>query len=236
MVSSAVSRINNSPIHFIKLTNYGKSVDSEGARELGRVLDEKVPKTELDRSIKGRRMLIFPERGNDEMLRQDKKISSFPNINIIPYGFDKKANEYSTNKNKISDKKVLKRPEKKTTKPDHKIFRPDLQFLSNARPAKLKWREMRIEKTPIIRPYKAYEASKAYKAYKAKYASAVPVHHGYSRAYLDPVSDKAPPGVLGDSSVTLLPSGRWNGQPQTILTFHYPVRERVLYRDRQYYF
>ena len=50
VVSSAVSRISNSPIHFIKLTNYGKSVDSEGARELGRVLDEKVSKTEVYRS------------------------------------------------------------------------------------------------------------------------------------------------------------------------------------------
>ena len=50
-------------------------------------------------------------------------------------------NKYSAKKDKPGDTKTIKK-DNKTARPDNKILRPDLQFLSNARPAKLKWREM----------------------------------------------------------------------------------------------
>ena len=216
VIPSAVSKIRNSPIHFIKLTKYGRSVDDESARELGKILNEKVRNTEMDRSYKGRRMLNFIGERNDEIFRKDKAVSSNPSKNIIPYGPSKSTHKYPHYKDKLGAK--------------NEILRPDLEFISNARPAKLKWREMRIKKTPILKPYKAYTASQAYKAYRAKYRSAVPVHKGYSRAYLEPAEYSYQEPLVG-SSLTRIPSASWNGQPSAILTVQYPVRESILYNE-----
>ena len=93
-----------------------------------------------------------------------KKGKPYQSVNIIPYSPTKyplKMSNALTNENKI--------------------LRPELDFVSNARPAMLKWREMEIEETPILKAQKAHK----YKAYKAK-QSQVPIHLGYSRQFVDP--------------------------------------------------
>ena len=117
---------------------------------------------------------------------------------------------------------------------DNEILRPELTFVSNAHPAMLKWREMEIEETPILKAQKAHK----YKAYKAKqrkkYSSQVPIHLGYSRQFVDPSEysqSKAMRGrlsTLPGSSLTWLPSASWNGQPSSFLTRRFPLRSRQL--------
>ena len=57
VISSAVSRIRNSPIHFVKLTKYGNGIDYRSVRDLANVFREKETKKEVDRSYKGRTLL-----------------------------------------------------------------------------------------------------------------------------------------------------------------------------------
>ena len=50
VISSAVSRIRNSPIHFVKLTKYGNGIDYRSVRDLAKVFREKETNKEVDRS------------------------------------------------------------------------------------------------------------------------------------------------------------------------------------------
>ena len=138
----------------------------------------------------------------------EKKGKPYQNVNIFPYSPLKVSNSLTS---------------------ENEILRPKLNFLSNARPAMLKWREMEIEETPILKAQKAPK----YKAYKAK-QSQVPIHLGYSRQFVDPSEysqSKAMRGRLSSlpgSSLTWLPSASWNGQPSSILTRRFPLRSRQL--------
>ena len=153
----------------------------------------------------------------------DQKRKLYHSVNSI---------SYSPNKNPLK-RKICEN----YIKGENEILRPELNFVSNARPAMLKWREMEIEETPILKAQKAHK----YKAYKAKqrkkYSSQVPIHLGYSRQFVDPSEysqSKAMRGrlsTLPGSSMTWLPSASWNGQPSSILTFKYPLRSRKLYNN-----
>ena len=172
-------------------------------------------------------------------------MSSYPKLNIIPFGprpknyktevmdkWDKNRKPYES-VNMISYSPIKFPLKRKTNKNDmkskNKILRPKLNFVSNARPAMLKWREMEIEETPILKAQKAHK----YKAYKAK-QSQVPIHLGYSRQFVDPSEysqSKAMRGrlsTLPGSSLTWLPSASWNGQPSSIQTRRFPLRSRQL--------
>jgi len=253
VVSATVSRMINSPIHFVKLNKYGNGIDFRSVRELAKVFKETNVKKEEDRSYKGRKILNFATKSTYGVGNGDKKMSSHTNVNIIPFSlktknykrevidkWDKKRKPYQ-NVN-IIPYSPSKYPLKRKTLNDklsseNDILRPELNFVSNARPAMLKWREMEIEETPILKAQKAHK----YKAYKAKqrkkYSSQVPIHLGYSRQFVDPSEysqSKAMRGrlsTLPGSSMTWLPSARWNGQPSSILTFKYPLRSRQLYNN-----
>ena len=99
MVSTTVSRMINSPIHFVKLNKYGNGIDFRSVRELAKVLKEKNVKKEEDRSYKGRKILNFATKSSDGVGKGDKKMSSHTNVNIIPFSL--KTNNY---KRKVNDK------------------------------------------------------------------------------------------------------------------------------------
>jgi len=103
---------------------------------------------------------------------------------------------------------------------EDKVLRPRVTFMSNARPSILKWRELKVKKTPIIKakPLKLDYNSRL----KKKYGSGVPVHLGYSRNFVEdsPVRYRGP-----GSATTWLPSPAYvNGLPQTLLHWQYPVK------------
>lgn len=101
-----------------------------------------------------------------------------------------------------------------------KVLRPGVSFLSNARPSLLKWRELKVKKTPII---KAKPIQFDYAArLKQKYGSSVPVHLGYSRNLVE----DSPRRFRGaGSSTTWLPSpAKLNGLPQTLHHWQYPLQ------------
>merc|ERR1711936_817100 len=156
LVPSAVSRIRNSPIHFVKLNNYGAGIDLRSERNLAEIFAEKRRKKESERSFKGRKVLNFgsnsiegniqygPSKYPDKYFGMNGKDKNSDNkiskpVNIIPYN----PSKYPSNNLGINMKDKLT---------PNEIFRPDLSFISNARPAMLKWRELEVKKTQIIKP------------------------------------------------------------------------------------
>ena len=117
---------------------------------------------------------------------------------------------------------------------ENKILRPNLSFLSNARPSMLKWRELEIEKTPIInlsknRKYKSVR----YKKYSD--SDKVPGHLEYARNIVE--AKNSPITNLNflrftknvSSPTSWLPAPSFvNGLPNTIYHFKYPLRTRNL--------
>jgi hypothetical protein len=177
------------------------------------VFREKETKKEVDRSYKGRKILNFKANKNDVTRRWDKKVAPYPSVNIIPYS----PIEYPYKSVRITKKDPII---------DNEILRPVLNFTSNARPAKLKWRELEIEKTPIIKPFKSNR--------KKKYSSRVPIHLGYSRKFVEPTDFSYNKIIrkklsnLPGSSMTWLPAPGLNGLPQTIFHMKYPLKIRRL--------
>merc|ERR1711936_1282293 len=232
LVSSAVSRIRNSPIHFVKLNNYGAGIDlrSEGNIQYGpskypdkyfgmngkdKISDNEIlqPANNIPYSPSN-----YPHKDigiNKKDKNSDNKISKPENI--IPYN----PSKYPSNNLGINMKDKLT---------PNEIFRPDLSFISNARPAMLKWRELEVKKTQIIKP----PDKKKYKSrWNKKYSSKVPVHLGYSRKFVEypeppPLEtfQKLFPKYPG-STVTWLPATRFvNGLPKMIYHMKYPVKTR----------
>jgi len=266
LVSSAVSRIRNSPIHFVKLNNYGAGIDLRSERNLAEIFAEKRRKKESERSFKGRKVLNFgsnsiegniqygPSKYPDKYFGMNGKDKISDNeilqpANNIPYSPSNYPHKYIgiNKKDKNSDNKISKpvniipyNPSKypsnnlginmKDKLTPNEIFRPDLSFISNARPAMLKWRELEVKKTQIIKP----PDKKKYKSrWNKKYSSKVPVHLGYSRKFVEypeppPLEtfQKLFPKYPG-STVTWLPATRFvNGLPKMIYHMKYPVKTR----------
>ena len=224
LISSTVSRIRNSPIHFVKLRKYGAGIDLRSLRGLAEMFEGKEKMKESDRNYKGRKILNFsPNKNylNDNFIPvTTKKIKSRPGVNIIPYSPSNYPSMSAgiTKKDKISDNEIL---------------RPEVNFTSNARPAMLKWRELEIEKTQIIKPS---DKQKYKSRLKKKYSSRVPIHAGYSRKFVEspePASmklfQKRYPRYPSGSSMTWLPAPSYvNGLPQTIFHMKYPLKIRRL--------
>ena len=59
MASSAVSRIRNSPIHIVKMKNYGAGLDMRSVRDLAEVFRWKGRRKESDRNYRGRKISNF---------------------------------------------------------------------------------------------------------------------------------------------------------------------------------
>ena len=220
MASSAVSRIRNSPIHIVKMKNYGTGIDLRSVRDLAEVFRLKGRRKESDRNYRGRKISNFVTNKLDkkDMLSAwDKKSKPWP-VNIIPHG--PSTYPYGpmiTKKDSISDNEIL---------------RPEIKFTSNARPSLLKWRELEIEATKIKPP----SVKQKYKErLEKKYSSIVPTHLGYARnfvEYREPLRlkrfQKSSPRYPG-SSLTWLPSLSYgNGLPQTIFHLKYPLKTRKL--------
>jgi len=133
-----------------------------------------------------------------------------------------KRKKYVTTTSKSSRQKLRKEDwMKKAAAKEDKVLRPRVTFMSNARPSILKWRELKVKKTPIIKakPLKLDYNSRLKKKYGS---SGVPVHLGYSRNFVEdsPVRYRGP-----GSATTWLPSPAYvNGLPQTLLHWQYPVK------------
>jgi len=102
----------------------------------------------------------------------------------------------------------------------NEIYRPDIEFLSNARPAFLKWRELEVKRTPIVKRPLPLDVSDLSRRFEGKRMSDVGVHLGYSRKL---VSDSP---LVVQNSITWVKTPRYklNGQPNTIYHLQYPVR------------
>ena len=164
--------------------------------DLAKLIKMRQGKTETERSLKGRKLFV-------------PNIKKVPSINIIPYySREKVKNNHPSNNINII--------------PQYEILRPNLQFLSNARPAMLQWREKKIKKTPII----------TYMAYNQYQPSKVPIHRGYSRKYVNPSEyslDKSLSKKLSklpSSSLTWLSPHSLTGLPTAITTLSFPTRSR----------
>ena len=111
-------------------------------------------------------------------------------------------------------------------------IRPEVNFISNARPAMLKWRDLEIEKTPII---KSPEIKKYRSRTNKKYHNNVPLHYGYSRKLVK-ARESPLPNIFRKkslrnrgSSTSWLPAPSFvNGLPKTIYHFKYPLKTRKL--------
>ena len=146
-----------SKIHIIKLTSmpyytlncsktsgtckYVSMLDPQKSRTLAKQFSQKSRFSENFRSKGGRKILSSPIaiNGFEEISKQKKNYNSQSKVNIIPYGPGKYPGKSVgiTKKDRISD---------------NEIIRPELNFISNARPAMLKWRDLDIAKTPIVKP------------------------------------------------------------------------------------
>jgi hypothetical protein len=157
--------------------------------------------------------------GFDKISKPKKRCNSQSKVNIIPYGPSKNPGKSVgiTKKNRISD---------------NDIIRPEVNFISNARPAMLKRRDLEIEKTPII---KLHEIKKYKSRKNKKYPNNVPLHYGYSRKLVK-ARESPLPNIFhkkslrnrGSSTSWLTAPSFVNGLPNTIYHFKYPLKTRKL--------
>ena len=206
IISSTISKYLNSPIYFMKM---------RGENNLGQGLT--IP--EDVRNSKGRKMennnRLFKKYGNENE-RQ-------PNINIIPvddwrYFSDKKPISHNDSGN-FRNFKVDKVKEENEMIDDSKIVRPEVSFLSNARPSLMAWREVEMEETPIMKPPKRKQINTRL---NKKYSQTVQAHLGYSRNLVDyslsspRILQKKKYGSPQSSLVWLQPTS-FNGLPQKLV-------------------
>ena len=216
LAALAAGKLRNSPIHFVKLKNYGNGIDLRSVRDLARVFSSRKENIkERDKTFKGRKIAW-----------KDEKATAPTPLNIIPLGVEHKI-ESSVNKIATANPDQLKMSE-------NEILRPEINFTSNARPAMLKWRELKIEKTPIIKPLQEKYRSRL----KKKYGSSVPVHLGHSRKFIEypGLGTRAGSTRLPGTPLTWLPTPiQANGIPRTILHFKYPLKIKKLSSNSIYY-
>ena len=138
-------------------------------------------------------------------------------MRIIPY-VDDSSNDKTKTVRKITS--------------ENDILRPKLSFMSNARPSMMKWRELEIEKTPIINISK----NEKYKARShKKYEDNIRKHSGYARNVVDAKNSPLPNIHRQRFMKNLRSPTSWvsspnflNGLPKTIYHFKYPLKTRNL--------
>jgi len=205
LASTSVCKFRNSPIHYIKLNSFSSGMDLNSLGKLAKLfLQSKDKVKERDKSYKGRRISNFEDKG---------KTFYKSKINFIKLGDEKKSTLQKVNPKVFMDE--IK---------DNEIYRPKLNFTSNAKPELLKYRDIEVDKTSIIK-----KPSKELRRLNKKYSGKVPFHFGYSRKFQDyPVGRKSNSfqrSKSGTSSLTWLNSPKLgNGLPSSILHMKYPVK------------
>merc|ERR1712062_326131 len=209
MASTAVAKYRNSPIHYIKLKP-GSGFDIKSFKSLANIFMQKSENLrERNKSSKGRKISNFID---------DKGDKPTSNVNFIQLGnsktkpYKKKYQTYYQKKNLMDEIKA------------EEIFRPKINFTSNAKPEMLKYRDVQMNKMPILK-----KPTKELTRLNRKYAGKVPFHFGYSRKFQDFPGEKSyksnvrrMPGSSGSTIKWLtLPS---NGLPTSLTHFKYPVR------------
>ena len=216
IASPAVSRMITSPIHIIKLRNYG------GGLDLAKLFRENKGRKENGRSFRGMKISNFVTNGvdvKDKWSVWDKDSKLWP-VNIIP----RDSVSFFSRPLGITKKDKIKYNE---------ILRPEVKFTSNARPVVLKWRQLEYEATQILPPSGKQKSKKQLRLNK-KFSSKVPVHLGHARRlgeHQEPPTFKISHPQYTGSSITWLPASSYgNGLPKTIIHLKYPLKSRKLNR------
>ena len=203
MASTAVAKYRNSPIHYIKLKP-GSGFDIKSFKSLANIFMQKNDKLrERNKSSKGRKISNFID---------DKGDKPTSNVNFIQLGpsktkaYKKKYQTYYQKQKKIDEIKKMQ------------IYRPKINFTSNAKPEMLKYRDVQMNKMTILK-----KPTKELSRLNRKYAGKVPFHFGYSRKFQDFPGENSRVGRLPGSRIKwlTLPS---NGLPTSLTHFKYPVR------------
>merc|ERR1711997_406495 len=142
--------------------------------------------------------------GKDASISPDK-------VNFIKFS-NKKTNEIQKIRPKIFMDEIK----------DKEIYRPKLNFTSNAKPELLKYRDVQIDKKTILK-----KPTKELRRLNKKYSGKVPFHFGYSRKFQDfPVGKSFSKPRSGSSPrLTWLSRPKLsNGLPTSILHMKYPVQ------------
>merc|ERR1711953_861303 len=165
-------------------------------------LQKKDKHRERGKSYKGRKISNFLD---------DKDENSIPKVNFIKLSpgktkaYQKKYQTYHQKKNLMDEIKA------------EEIFRPKINFTSNAKPEMLKYRDVQVNKMAILK-----KPTKELSRLNRKYAGKVPFHFGYSRKFQDFPGEKSRGRRPGSRIRWLtLPS---NGSPTSLTHFKYPVR------------
>merc|ERR1712156_1114367 len=204
MASAALAKYRNSPIHYIKLKPLGSGLDMKSFKSLANIFLQKKDKhRERGKSYKGRKISNFLD---------DKEENSIPKVNFIKLSpgktkaYQKKYQTYYQKKNLMDEIKA------------EEIFRPKINFTSNAKPELLKYRDVQKNKMTILK-----KPTKELSRLNRKYAGKVPFHFGYSRKFQDFPGEKSVRRVSPGSRIKwlTLPS---NGLPTSLTHFKYPVR------------
>jgi len=137
-----------------------------------------------------------------------------------PYKWNPKSTRSTVNY--IQTNSVEDKPYEQVTSSSREqgqIYRPQLSFMSNAKPSLLSWRELEVKETPIIRakPFSLDYGSRL----KKKYERQVPIHLGYSRNFVD---ETPSPAYRGAGSTTTWLRYPVNGLPRTLKHWQYPLK------------
>jgi len=203
MATTALAKYRNSPIHYIKLRP-GSGFDIKSFKSLANIFMQKNDKLrERNKSSKGRKISNFIE---------DKGDKPTSNVNFIQLG-NSKTKAYKKKYQTYYQKQKLMDEIKKD-----EIFRPKVNFTSNAKPELLKYRDVQMNKMTILQ-----KPTKELSRLNRKYAGKVPFHFGYSRKFQDFPGEKSVRRRPGSSRIKwlTLPS---NGLPTSLTHFKYPVR------------
>merc|ERR1712113_821995 len=206
MASTAVAKYRNSPIHYIKLKP-GSGFDIKSFKSLANIFMQKSENLrERNKSSKGRKISNFID---------DKGDKPTSNVNFIQLG-NSKTKAYKKKYQTYYQKQKLMDEIKK-----EEIFRPKINFTSNAKPEMLKYRDVQMNKMAILK-----KPTKELSRLNRKYAGKVPFHFGYSRKFQDFPGEKS-----YQKSVRRMPGSsiKWltvpsNGLPTSLTHFKYPVR------------
>merc|ERR1711953_175427 len=204
MASTAVAKYRNSPIHYIKLKP-GSGFDIKSFKSLANIFSKTLQSDKLrerNKSSKGRKISNFID---------DKGDKPTSNVNFIQLG-NSKTNAYKKKYQTYYQKQKLLDEIKKD-----EIFRPKINFTSNAKPEMLKYRDVQVNKMAILK-----KPTKELSRLNRKYAGKVPFHFGYSRKFQDFPGEKSRGRRPGSRIRWLtLPS---NGLPTSLTHFKYPLR------------
>ena len=203
LASSAVCKFKNSPIHFIKLNSVGSGRGGFDIRSLAKIFSRSKEKyRERDKSYKGRKISNFNDKDSNSL--------GSSKMNFIKFG-GKSKSEY----NQPINPKIFMDEIK-----DNEIFRPKLNFTSNAKPELLKYRDVKVDKKKILK-----KPTKELRRLNKKYSGKVPFHFGYSRKFQDFPEGKSFSNSGASPRMTWLSRPKLsNGLPTSILHVKYPVQ------------